>query len=118
MTTKPVLVVEDDELIRENLRDILELEGFRVETAENGKKGLERIKALDGNCLVLLDLQMPVMTGEELLQVLRAETNAALRATPIIVITARGTPPPGLKVPFLHKPIDLDLLLTLVKKHV
>src|ERR1700682_3707878 len=89
MSAKPILVVEDDRPIRETLRELLEGEGYAVTTAANGKEALESIRALRGRCLVLLDLQMPVMTGEELLDSLARDPDPAVRAVDILVLTAR-----------------------------
>ena len=57
-----VLVVEDDPDVRSALNDLLEAEGYEVETASNGKEALERL-AEHRPGLVLLDLMMPVMSG-------------------------------------------------------
>ena len=111
---RPVVIVEDDEFIRENLKDFLESEGFQTFLAVNGKEGLDLIRKLRGNCLVLLDLQMPVITGEQLLDALKAEVTE-LRSVPVVVLSARREPPHVPVSGFLRKPIDLDALLKLVE---
>jgi CheY-like chemotaxis protein len=59
-----VVVVDDEEDSREALKDLLELEGYRVEVAANGREALDRVDTLgDRICLMLLDLYMPVMDG-------------------------------------------------------
>lgn len=118
MAARPVVVVEDDEAIRENLQEFLESEGYRVRTASNGKEGLAVIRELKGSCLVLLDLQMPVMTGEQLLDALQQEGDPAIRATPVLVLTARteGLSRPDI-VGLIRKPIDLDPLLAQVETY-
>ena len=60
---RSVLVVDDDEAIRETLREVLSDEGYLVEVAENGARALERMRAPLRPGLVLLDLMMPVMSG-------------------------------------------------------
>jgi len=86
MSTK-VAIIEDDQAISQMYRIKFEAEGYIVETAENGKLGLELIQTMRPD-VVLLDLMMPVMTGEEML--------AKLRATPwgkdvkVIILTNRG----------------------------
>ena len=50
---RTVILIEDDPMIREGLKDFLESEGFDIAVAENGKIGLEKIKAQSGPCLVL-----------------------------------------------------------------
>ena len=59
-----ILVVEDEVDSREALRDLLELEGYQVRTATNGREALDAMADLgDQLCIVLLDLFMPVMDG-------------------------------------------------------
>ena len=82
-----VAIIEDDQAISQMYRIKFEAEGYDVETAENGKLGLELAKNMRPD-IILLDLMMPVMSGEEML--------AKLRATPwgknikVIVLTNRG----------------------------
>src|SRR5690606_28206772 len=89
MTTAPcktILVVEDDADIREVLREVLEVEGFTVRTADNGKVGLEALEEIGRPCLILLDLMMPVMNGLEFLAALRARS--APRSPPVVIVSA------------------------------
>jgi len=58
-----VLLVEDDPLTRESLAYILEIEGYRVSTAEDGKQGLELLHRSLRPDVVLLDLDLPVVNG-------------------------------------------------------
>jgi len=81
-----VLVVEDDASTRELVRRTLEVEGSRVEEAENGAVGLERAAQRTPD-LVILDLMMPVMDGFEFLRELRR--SEAGREIPVLVITAK-----------------------------
>jgi CheY-like chemotaxis protein len=111
-----VLVVEDERGIREALREVLELEGYRVKTAANGKEGLEVLRDVHGTCLVLLDLMMPVMNGFEFAKAMRA--NDVLAPIPIVVVTAFGDAAGFVGAhAVLRKPVDLDMLLTLVQKY-
>lgn len=66
-----VAIVEDDQAISQMYRIKFEAEGFEVETAENGRLGLELIEKMRPD-IILLDLMMPEMTGDEMLQQLRA----------------------------------------------
>ncbi|MEO5970088.1 MAG: response regulator [Bdellovibrionia bacterium] len=68
MRCKSILVVEDEESIRENFQLLLELEGYSVFTASNGKESLRILKTIEKPCLILLDLLMPVMNGMEFLE--------------------------------------------------
>ncbi|RYZ81832.1 MAG: response regulator, partial [Proteobacteria bacterium] len=61
--SKTVLVVEDEYLIRDTLRDALETEGYQVLLASNGQEALEVLAAASHPDLILLDMMMPVMGG-------------------------------------------------------
>jgi GAF domain-containing protein/CheY-like chemotaxis protein len=82
----PVLVVDDDAVLRQLLRRMLEPEGFTVVEAENGRVALERLREISPS-VVLLDLMMPEMDGFEFAAEFRR--HEAWRAIPIVVITAR-----------------------------
>lgn len=82
-----IAIVEDDQAISEMYRIKFEAEGYTVETAENGKLGLELIEKMKPN-VVLLDLMMPVMDGEEVLAHLRASDWG--KDIKVIVLTNRG----------------------------
>jgi CheY-like chemotaxis protein len=106
-----VLIVEDDLDTREMLGRFLELEGFNVETAENGKRALERLGSGVGACVILLDLMMPVMDGWQFRQ--EQIRNSALADIPVIVVSAAGRERLE-KIQadaYLSKPVDLDELL-------
>ena len=107
---KTIVLVEDDDGIRETMASLLEDEGFRVVQTANGEEGLAGIRATADTCLVLLDLWMPVMNGWQMLTEMRRDE--ALRRVPVVVISAAGdlTPPDGAAA-FLRKPIRLETLL-------
>jgi CheY-like chemotaxis protein len=69
-TPTTVLIVEDDELLREIYATKFEMEGFSVETAVDGLEALEKIKVKEPD-LILLDMIMPRMSGLEFLKVFR-----------------------------------------------
>jgi DNA-binding NtrC family response regulator len=85
-TAQRILIIDDEAAIRESLETLLSLEGYAVDTAENGEIGLERISEQPFD-LVLLDLALPGRNGIEILGSIR-ERNATL---PVIMITAFGT---------------------------
>ncbi len=66
-----IAIVEDDQAISQMYRIKFEAEGYEVETAENGKLGLELIEKMKPD-IVLLDLMMPEMTGDQVLAKMRA----------------------------------------------
>ncbi len=86
MATK-VALIEDDQAISQMYRIKFEAEGYHVETAENGKLGLGLIEKMRPD-IVLLDLMMPVMSGEEMLAKLRATSWG--KDMKVIVLTNRG----------------------------
>jgi DNA-binding NarL/FixJ family response regulator len=82
-----ILVVEDHAIMRENLVTLLDIEGFRVTGAANGKRAVEAATR-EVPDLILCDVMMPEMDGYEVLRTLRANANTA--TTPFIFLTARG----------------------------
>lgn len=82
-----VAIIEDDQAISQMYRIKFEGEGYAVETAENGVLGLEMLEKFKPD-IVLLDLMMPVMAGDEMLEKLRATTWG--KSLKIIVLTNVG----------------------------
>jgi len=86
MSTK-IAIIEDDQAISQMYRIKFEAEGYTVETAENGALGLELVEKMRPT-IILLDLMMPVMAGEEMLAKLRqTEWGKDLK---VIILTNRG----------------------------
>ena len=83
---KRILLIEDNHSLREEIINVLELEGFDVVTAENGRVGLARLEESIPD-LVLCDLMMPDMDGYETIRAIRS--NPATRTLPVILLTAR-----------------------------
>ncbi len=83
----PVLVVDDDELVREALRRSLKLYGFRVHLAKNGPQGL-RLACETKPALILLDWMMPEMDGLEVLAELKHGKKT--QGIPVFMLTDRG----------------------------
>lgn len=86
MATK-VAIVEDDAAIAQMYRIKFEAEGYEVETAENGQLGLELAQSMKPD-IILLDLMMPVMTGQEMLTKLRA--TAWGKTAKVVILTNMG----------------------------
>lgn len=113
---RTIVLVEDDDAIRETVAALLVDEGFKVAQAANGELGLVELRKAADPCLVLLDLWMPVMNGWQMLAELRAD--GKLRRVPVVVISAAGQlPPPQGAAAFLRKPITLEVLLETVEQH-
>ena len=117
-----ILIIEDDEPIRDSLKEILEQEGYKVFTACNGSDGLAILKEVPHPCLILLDLFMPVMSGPEFLKAIQTEEAQAVTDLPIVVLSA--SPPEGATAlavkpitrGFIKKPLDLDEFLMTVER--
>lgn len=83
---KSILVIEDNENIRENTAEILELAGFKALTAENGKKGVE-IALKENPSLIVCDIMMPELDGYGVLHMLK--NNKSTENMPFIFLTAK-----------------------------
>src|SRR5262245_28895313 len=83
---KRILVIEDNHRLRREIVNVLELHGFEVDSAPNGRVGLERIQAARPS-LVICDLMMPELDGYETLKIVRA--NPETEALPFVILTAR-----------------------------
>lgn len=112
-----ILVIDDEKNIREGLQMALEDDGYEVLTAEDGTVGLQKAltEVVD---LVITDLRMPGVGGQELLRRVTSETPGV----PVIVLTGHGTVETAVEAmrmgayDFLTKPLDLDRLSLLVKR--
>ena len=82
---RTILVVEDETTLRETLADALEVEGFRVIAAADGRDALARFRA-DKPDLILLDLMLPELSGIEVCRIIRAESGV-----PIVMLTAKDS---------------------------
>lgn len=110
---KRILIVDDKASSRELLRTVLERQGYAVLEADDGEKALQKTR-IDNPDLILLDLQMPIRNGYEVLRELRQ--NPRYAALPIIAITAsamQGDREKALAAGFtgyLTKPVSLSHL--------
>lgn len=82
-----VAIIEDDLAISQMYRIKFEMEGYTVETAENGKVGLEMVEKFSPD-IILLDLMMPEMTGDQMLAEMRKTPWGA--KTKVIILTNKG----------------------------
>lgn len=113
---KSILVIEDDKEIQESLKMALELDGYNVFTADNGKEGIEKLRKMPTPCIILLDLMMPVMNGWEFMEVIGKDL--MLSTIPVVIVSAVGDKKGIPKTEgYIKKPIDLDALLNTVSKH-
>jgi CheY-like chemotaxis protein len=116
-TDKLILVVEDDADTRESMRRLLEVSGFAVVCAANGKMAMACIAEMERPDLILMDLAMPVMDGWEFREVLRRY--AVLASIPVIVISAQGDLPQSAAsldaAAYFRKPFEPERLLERIR---
>ena len=106
-----ILLVEDNEDIREGLTDLLESEGYSVVGSGTAEEGLARLRS-ESFHMVITDYMLPGKNGDWLLE--QAEREQRLRGTGALMITAhpRVRPPQGVRL--VHKPLDIDDFLRVV----
>ena len=111
-----ILVIDDERSIRNTLKDILEYEKYEVDLAEDGTKGIEKIRSAEYD-VVLCDIKMPGLDGIEVLE--RAVVLAP--DTPIVMISGHGnidTAVDSIKkgaFDYIEKPLDLNRLLITIR---
>ncbi|HEX9079306.1 MAG TPA: response regulator [Desulfuromonadaceae bacterium] len=110
-----ILVVDDDPFVAEMLAVILDADGYAVETAENGEDALAKFAAAPDTGLVISDMNMPGMTGLELIGRIRA----AKPGMPAILLTGSDDLVPGQEVDeYLLKDEDLQDTISLSVERV
>jgi len=111
-----ILLIDDEESIRQVLSLALEFEGFRVFTASNGQEGIELLSRMPRPCLILLDLMMPVLDGWGFMEALAKKP--AYAGIPVAIITAFSERANGIRsVALLQKPVELDQLFDLARRY-
>lgn len=117
---KLILLIEDDQDIRDSLELLLHMEGYQVRTASNGAEGLLRLRDIPPPDLVLLDLMMPVKNGYEYSAEHRQDPTHG--NVPIVVLSAdKDVDKKSSQLAaqaILKKPIDMHELLHAVSKHI
>jgi CheY-like chemotaxis protein len=110
MPARHALVVDDDADGRDGVAQLLEAHGYKVRQAENGRVALDMI-AERIPCLVVLDLDMPVMNGWEVLAWIRHDRRCGAMA--VVVLSAAASSPPD--VAFVRKPCEIEQLLEAIR---
>jgi len=111
-----ILVIDDERSIRNTLKDILEYEKYEVDLAEDGSKGLEKVKHTEYD-IVLCDIKMPGLDGIEVLE----QMSGIAPDTPVVMISGHGnidTAVESIKkgaFDFIEKPLDLNRLLITIR---
>jgi len=115
-----VVLVDDDEAIRAAFTDVLESEGFDILAFRNGREALDKLEDRPEPCLILLDWMMPVMNGQQFLEARDHSTASSLKNSPVIVISAMAQLArrfPGV-AELVNKPVDIDRLVSVVRRHL
>ncbi|OGW79893.1 MAG: hypothetical protein A3G33_06280 [Omnitrophica bacterium RIFCSPLOWO2_12_FULL_44_17] len=118
-----ILVIDDETEITSMIKDLFENEGFIVLTANDGAAGLDMMRK-ELPDLIILDLAMPKLSGEELCKAMRKDPNPFISNIPIIMLTAKSTDLDrilGIVLganAYMTKPFKQDDLLNLVLKHL
>jgi CheY-like chemotaxis protein len=111
-----VLIVDDDESIRQSLELALQLENHPTALAASGSQALDWLNRHDAPSLILLDLMMPGMDGWQVREILRHDER--LSRVPVVIITAFDRDLGSVSdLPVLRKPIELADLLSVVNSH-
>ena len=114
-----ILIIDDEKPIRNTLKEILEYEKFRVDEAEDGQAGIEKIKSGKYD-LIMCDIKMPKMDG---IEVLEKAIDMGVD-TPIVMISGHGTIETAVEAlkkgayDFISKPLDLNRLLVTVRNAI
>ena len=117
---KMILIVDDDDSVRELIEFIVKKEGFRVEKAADGEEALTKARAGNPD-LILLDLMLPKFGGFEILRELQSDETGGI---PIVIITGRYTDrstsdmikqEPNVR-DFIEKPVKPQILTSLIHK--
>lgn len=117
---KSILVVDDEDLVLLNLGAFLEDEGFEVITAVSGEQALQKVRRQGAVDLAIVDIAMPVMDGNRLIQILHLEDDAL----GFLVYTGNReyAPPPQLRMvgvspdDVIYKPLmDMNVLLQAIQ---
>ena len=111
-----ILIIEDNQLNLKLMKDVLSSQGYDIDTAQDGKEGLDKAEDNDYD-LILLDIQMPVVSGYDFLQVYD-------KNTPVIVVSACAMENEVNKAKelgcadYISKPIQIMEFLNTIKKYV
>lgn len=112
-----ILIVEDEEGIRDLLEELLFMEGYRITAVDNGSDGVSRFTE-EGHDLVFTDLRMPGMSGWEVAKAIKSHNSR----TPVVMVTGWDTETLGSELNdtgvdrVLQKPFDMDVVLNLVSE--
>lgn len=114
-----ILIVDDDARTRDGMRRLLELDGYAVQTAANGREALRLLFAGMRPCVIVMDMTMPVMNGFEFRQ--EQLQHAAIADIPFIaysaVIDVARHGQHLRAAAYLEKPIEFQHMLAIIRQH-
>lgn len=114
-----VLVVDDDAAIRETMTAILADEGYAVVAAANGAEALDRLRASGARpCVILLDLMMPVMNGNQFFS--EQQRDPELATIPVVLLSADPNVREKARAfggDYLAKPVRIERVLDAIERH-
>jgi len=116
-----ILVVDDEAAIRDLIKEVLSMEGHTCDQAENGAAALERLRSGAKYDLVIMDRNMPKMTGLQALQLIK--TNPTLALIKVLMCTSASVTREVEEAfeagatDYILKPINLQMLAGKVRKH-
>lgn len=119
MRTGVILVVDDEPDTLTVIRDILEVSGYHVATAKNGKDALDYLDRNSPPALIFLDLSMPVINGVRLLESIQSGAYPHLASTPVVVVSAVSDAFDLRNfncTEIIRKPIDVERILGLAER--
>ncbi len=120
MKPRSILVVDDDEDVRNILCAVLSAEGYAASGAADGVAALDCMRGHELPNMLVVDMMMPRMGGEELLREMTRD--AKLSSIPVVIMsghpTARAGHPPAGVAAWLVKPVELDELLSVIQRVV
>jgi len=105
-----ILLIEDDHDIRDSFRQILEDMGHSVLSAANGWDAIALLEKIPNPLLIILDLSMPIMNGEEFLKL--KEAHPKLSEIPVLIASSHENRIGELRnYPFIKKPVDMEAFI-------
>ncbi len=114
---KIILLVEDDEIVRRAVQMVLEWEGYQVLCANNGQEALDVLHSgQTPPCLILLDIMMPILDGEQFRQ--EQLRDPRLASIPVIVVSAASFAEAVSAAHHIHKPFEVQELLDAIHEQL
>ncbi|HZY84248.1 MAG TPA: response regulator [Gemmataceae bacterium] len=111
---KHILLVEDDEITRGAIKLVLEWEGYQVDCAANGQEALDLLRDKEPPSLILLDVMMPVLDGEQFRQ--EQKRDPRLAQIPVVIVSALDVSSCLEAAGHVQKPFQVEELLAAIRQ--